>query len=185
MSIGALVSEERSHYKPTPDESSVCVRPVHEARSKVGIKFIPKPTYHLPLAYTLLLRDQQEPPSKLIYVQASANPTIGTFAFNASPQDLLDGISQAILSPTRSHTVHSPACSLGAAFVLLAADTRSQSYRHIDQSLFINHFGYLFHQLLQLAGVTEFCILHQRGGMNCALELAKHLDIRIVICSFY
>lgn len=181
-SIGALVSGERSHYRPTPDESSGSARPVHPEFPQLGSQFIPKPTNHDPLTYSLLLRDQQEPPSKLIHLEGSAGPIGSHPAVDASPWDLLDGISQTFFSPSYRHRIGSTVGSLGEEFMLVRPDSDIRSYYPGDQSFLIDHHGYPFHQLLQLAGATKCCVLHQDGCISCALELAKRLDFKIVVC---
>lgn len=144
-SIGALVSGERSHYRPTPDESSGSARPVHPEFPQLGSKFIPKPTNHDPLIYSLLLKDQQEPPSKFIHLEGSAGPFGSHPAVDASPWDLLDGISQTIFSPSCNHRMDSPAGRLGEEFVLVRPDSNIRSYYPGVQSLLIDHHGYPFH----------------------------------------
>ena len=106
--IDSLVIRETSRYRPTQNRSIITRRPVGW---QLRMDYIPALMHHCPLTYTLWLRDQQEPPSKPIHVSASdANPGVGV---DASPWDLLDGISQTIFSPCCSHRVDSPAGSLG------------------------------------------------------------------------
>lgn len=180
ITIGALVSEERSHYRPTPDEPSVSMRPVRPVFPRSLSGFVPKPTHHDPLTYTLLLRHQQEPPSVLIHLEAPAGPSRS--AVDASPWDLLDGIGQTIFSPSCSHRIDSPAGSLGEEFVLVRPGRDIRSYCPGDEPLLIDHHGYPLHQLLQLAGAIECCVLHQDGCIHHALMLAKKLGIKIVVC---
>ncbi len=83
---------------------------------------------------------------------------------------------------TCSHRIDSLAGSLGGDFVLDRPDGDIKSYAVGDQCLLIDHHGHPFHQLLQLAVAVECCILHQDGCLSCAIELARRLDIKIVVC---
>lgn len=83
MIIGTLVSKERSYYGPSQQDSIIYPRPVCP---QLGIDYVSVPTHHLPLIYTLSLRDQQEPPSKFIHVEASISAK-GLQTLSSFPQD--------------------------------------------------------------------------------------------------
>ncbi len=185
MIIGALVSEERSYFRPTQQDS---VRAPRAIGPQTGIDYIPTPAQNEPFAYRLSLTDQQEPSSNSIHVEGSysylrknGKRRVRT-SLKASPWDMLDGISQTIFSPSCSHRIDSLAGSLGEGFVLHRPDGDIQNYAVGDQCLLVNHHGHPFHQLLPLAAAVECCILHQDGCLSCAMELAKRLDIKIVVC---
>ena len=61
-------------------------------------------------------------------------------------------------------------------------DDHVRSYHLGEQSLLIDHHGNPFHQLLQLAGAAECCILRQDGCISYAMALAKRLNIKVVVC---
>lgn len=118
MTIGALVSKETSRYRPW--QTYRTKRPVH---SQLSIDYILIPTHRYPVIYMLSLRDQEEPPSKLIYAEGSGIEPGDYRTVEVSPRNLLGGISQTTFTPSCSHRFDSPAGSLTEAFVPLRPDS--------------------------------------------------------------
>lgn len=178
--LGALVSKEASKFKlaprPTPPATSVEYSPT---RRRVQIK-----------PFSLTLGELQQKDSLYFFTTLASIfigeryiplfPRLDTFDVNV--WDWIDGISQAILSPACVHRYDSPVGALGEHFMFLRKEPKFESYELGDPPLLIDHDGNLMFQMLRLAVARECCIVYRSGCINCALTLAKRLDVKMVIC---
>ncbi|CAD6582370.1 MAG: hypothetical protein ASARMPREDX12_000918 [Alectoria sarmentosa] len=187
-SLGALVSKWPGMNKessPGPRDLIITPRPTISA---TGIEYSPTQRYERSSPFSLTLSELKQKDTQYSFVtQASFFiPEPGTdpvgYTFDVDVWDLMDGISQTIFSPACDHRQNSPIGALGEDFLFLGNNRQFQSYELGDQSLLINHQGDRMCQLLRLAMSGECCVLHREGCINCALALAKRLDVKMVIC---
>lgn len=186
-SLGALVSKWPGMNRmspPGPRDLIITPRPTISA---TGIEYSPTQRYERSSPFSLTLSQLKQKDTQYCFVtQASFFiPEPGTdpvgYTFDVDVWDLMDGISQTIFSPACDHRQDSPIGALGEDFLFLGNNRQFQSYELGDQSLLINHDGDPMCQLLRLAMSGECCILHRDGCINCALALAKRLDVKMVI----
>ena len=101
-----------------------------------------------------------------------------------SPWSLLEGTSQTIFSPPCAHARHTPAGVLGNEFCLAMDPSESNivCFQPGQEQLLVPHHGDSFAQIAQLGMALECCVLHYDGCIRCALQLAKDMDIKMVVC---
>ena len=180
QSIHALVSKTKFTNQPRPNQP----RPRHT--QKLGSDYKPiQAAFEAEMPFHLSITDSR---MEYLDICIKVPRDAADYIYNTetNPWDLIDGISHTIFSRACHHELDSPAGSLGEEFYLWIPNPGSGPVLDIfergDEPLLLPNHESSVWQLLQLSVTGECCVLHRDGCLRCALDYAKKLGVKMVIC---
>jgi hypothetical protein len=149
----------------------------------IGSAYVPVPRIEWDLPFSLSVNDLQGMTTLSISITRRSTSSRSS-EFDLSVWHLLKGTSKTMFSPPCAHALHTPAGVLGNEFCLVTGPSvvNILYFERGQEQLLVPHHGDSFAQIAQLGLADECCVLHYDGCIRCALQLAKDMDIKMVVC---